>query len=87
MIVKPSLQLYKNTIVTCLTLDGEPDVVRDDGGGGDLALVLAAVRPGSRPESGYNIVTMVTSVTPHLSTRPQSALCWAWLASYLRSDV
>ena len=45
--VKHLLQLYKNTIVTCLTLDGEPDVVRDDGGGGDLALVLAAVRPSS----------------------------------------
>ena len=30
---------------------------------------------------------IITIRTPHLSTKPQSALCWAWLASYLRSDV
>ena len=48
-----------DTLISCLTLDSEPDVVRDDGGGGHLALVLAAVSPGSRPEHhGQGIITM-----------------------------
>ena len=42
-----------DTLISCLTLDSEPDIVCDDGGGGDLALVLAAVSPGSRPEHGH----------------------------------
>ena len=50
-----------DTLVTCLTLDSEPDIVRDDGGGGHLALVLAAVSPGSRPEHGHGHNTVVTS--------------------------
>ena len=52
-----------DTLVTCLTLDSEPDIVRDDGGGGHLALVLAAVSPGSRPEYGHGHNTVVTLVT------------------------
>ena len=31
--------------------------MRDDGGGGDLALVLAAVRPGSRPEHDQEVTS------------------------------
>ena len=52
-----------DTLVTRLTLDSEPDIVCDDGGGGHLALVLAAVSPGSRPEHGHghtgNNITMI----------------------------
>ena len=31
--------------------------MRDDGGGGDLALVLPAVRPGSRPEHDQEVTS------------------------------
>ena len=35
--------------------------MRDDGGGGHLALVLATVSPGSRPVHGHGHNTVVTS--------------------------